>query len=348
MKSGSVFTVAATLATLFLISGSGVAMASTTTYNLLLSGGFVNVGSQEYHSKGHAATYVSINGQQIPASLTKFEYSIDAQVNGLSVSGEAQFTLSAPNLNIKAEARLVDMIPAVALPLSCDQATLAGCTSAVPGFYVGMGVITVNGAPVSPTPVPIVIESAYLNPFGNPIFVGTPDGSISVASKYDTAISVWENVQTGGVVTDSSGSPLGQLAMTSGLTENLLSAKETDHGQIVLSGFTGPYSVLNAAGEFHGRSTIPTAGSFDCTAATNALLALLPGFSSSLLPPGTCTATGSISTGTFNLQSQSNQNGNGNGNNQSSDTKIKGTYNTMWSVPAFVFTSTVTATVTQN
>jgi hypothetical protein len=347
MKSGSVFTVAATLATLFLISGSGIAMASPQTFNLKLSGGFVNVGSQEYHSSGHAATYVSFGGTPIPASLAKFEYSIDARVNGLNVSGEARFSINAPNLNVKAEAKIVDMIPAAALPLNCDQTTLAGCTSAIPGFYVGEAMITVNGAKISPSPVPIIIESAYLNPFGNPIFVGTPDGSISVATKYDTAISVWNNVQTGGGVFDSSNNLLGQFTMTSSLTENLLSAKETDRGQISLTGFTGAYSVLNAAGEFHGNSIIPTSPTADCTGITNALLATMPGFSTNLLPPGTCTATGSISTGTFNLHNQSNQNGNGKGNDQSNDVTIKGSYNTVWSIPALTFDSTVTATVTQ-
>jgi hypothetical protein len=318
-------TATAAVVALFLLSGSGAAMANSgLTYTLSLAGGFVNIGSQEYTSSGGNPAFVSIEGSPNLAGASTFTYTIDASVEGTAVSGEATFLLNAPGMKVSSEVKLTDMIPAFTLS-----------ASAVPAFFVGAGVVKVNDVPVSPSPLPIIIESAYLNPFGSPslVFIGTPDGSISIASTYDSAMSEWENVQTGGIVSDTSGAPLGSFTMTSGLTENLVTGTESDAGHIVLAGFSAPLAAFNSAGEFHGKSVVPAPG-VDCVALMNGFLATIPGFSPSLLPPGTCALTGSISTGAFTLESVSGH------------TEIKGTYDTLWGVPAVGFESTVTATVT--
>ncbi|TLX96707.1 MAG: hypothetical protein E6K90_10925 [Thaumarchaeota archaeon] len=225
------------------------------------------------------------------------------------------------------------MIPAVGLPLSPSDpsnplACLPSCTSEIPGFFLGIADIqgSVLGNPVSLSNVPILIESAYLSPFGGPIFIGTPDGSISIAATYDSATSRWNNVKTAGFVLDGSGTPVGQFAMKASLTENLLNGKERDQGRVSLFGLSGDLAFLNSAGEFSGKSVVPKAGSFDCTDVLSGQI----GFT---LPPNTCLATGSHSEGSHGLRGANDK------------TEIEGDYSLDWNVPAIGFTGTVTATV---
>ncbi|TMQ00351.1 MAG: hypothetical protein E6K99_02720 [Thaumarchaeota archaeon] len=346
MYSKSRVSAVASLAILLMLTGSNVAMAKPhNTLTLGLAGGFVDIGSQKYHSKGTAAVSISFNGTSIPSSVG-FSYSIDASVQGTAVSGKAHFQLggeseeeedddnaSTSPVNVKGRVQLFDMIPAVGLPLSPSDpsnplACLPSCTSAIPGFYVGIADIqgSVLGTPVSLSNVTILIESAYLSPFGGPIFIGTPNGSISIAATYDSAISRWSNVQTAGFVIDGNGTQVGQFAMKASLTENLLNGKERDQGRVSLFGLSGDLALLNSEGKFSGKSVVPKAGSFDCTDALSSQI----GFT---LPPKTCLATGSHSEGSHGLR----------GDNEK--TEIQGDYSLDWNVPAIGFTGEVTATV---
>ncbi len=356
MHSKSAASVVASLAIVLMFTGSSAAMASPhQKLTLGLVGAFVDIGSQAYRSKGSAATSISFLGTSIPSSAG-FSYSIDTSVQGVAVSGRAHFQIgggsgeeggeeggddgedqaAASSISLEGQVQVVGMIPAVGLPLSPSDpsnplACLPTCTSTIPGFFVGAADIqgSMLGNPVSLSNVPIIIESAYLSPFGGPIFIGTPDGSISIAATYDSAISVWRNVLTAGIVLDGSGSQVGQFTMNSNLRENLLSGKERDTGQVSLFGFTGELAFLNSAGDFRGKSVVPTAGSSDCTA----LLSSQLGFT---LPPNTCLATGSHSEGSHGLQ----------GADQ--NTKIEGDYSLDWTVPAIGFTGSVTAAVDED
>lgn len=350
MKSRLAVGIASALVVMLSVAGMGIVTAKPQAPIVLgLAGAFVNVDSQEYHSAGSNATLVSILGTQLPRSSYNFSYSIDASVQGTAVSGGVRFELhvgesanSSSNSNnsvsVEGQAQLVDMVPAVGFPLTDPTnplACLPSCTSEVPGYFVGVGSVQGNlsGQPVSLQNVLLLVESAYLNPFGGPIFIGTSDGSVSIATTYDSAISQWSGVTSGGVVLDSSGNLVGQFGMTSKLTEDLFGGNETDHGQIALSGFVSPNAVLNSHGEFHGVSMIPTAiAGSDCTSMANAQLNSIQGFSV-VLPAGTCSLTGSNSAGSFVLHSLVQ------GKN------VKGDYSIGWSVPAIGFQGTVIARV---
>ena len=90
MYSKSRVSAVASLAILLMLTGSNVAMAKPhNTLTLGLAGGFVDIGSQKYHSKGTAAVSISFFATSIPSSVG-FSYSIDASVQGAAVSGKAQ------------------------------------------------------------------------------------------------------------------------------------------------------------------------------------------------------------------------------------------------------------------
>lgn len=340
MRPKAAINVAAVVATLFLLSAPAVTFAaSSQTLALGLAGGFVDIGSQRYTSTGSAASYISVMGGPDLSTAAKFGYSIDASVQGLSVSGHAQFHLTSAGsedsqIRVEAQARLVEMVPAISFPYGCDTVTPSHCTSAVPGFFVGDTTIIVkigDKSQVYPD-VPILFESAYLNPFHGPVYIGAP-GVLTIVSGVDTAISKWNNIQTGGSVFDNPqnlGNPIGMFSMVSSSVENLVQGTEEDHGQIVLSGFGRQYSLLNSAGSFHGKSWIPRAnpGVYDCSAGLTAGLGIT-------LPAGTsiCVMTGSHSTGSFNLSSRS------------AHARIQGSYDTTWLIPAVGFTSVVQATL---
>lgn len=334
-------TMAATLVALFLLSSPALAFAaSSQSVSLGLAGTILDIGSQRYVATGSGASYVSLMGNQIGMSSGHFEYSIDGSVQGTTVSGHAQFQLTvsgagAARVSIKAQVKLTGMIPAVAFPLTCDQTMMNGCTSAVPGFFTGTATMHIgSGDDDSSSKTfssPILFESAYLNPFGAALYIGIP-GYLTVITNSKTALSQWYGTKTGGGVLDTQGMPIGAFSMTSTAIENLVQGTEDDHGQIVLSGFSGQYSVLNSAGSFRGKSTIPPVGpgAVDCTALVTGPLGIT-------LPAGVsiCVMTGSYSGGSFNLASQ-------NGH-----ARIQGSYDTIWFTPAVGFTSVIQAAITK-
>src|SRR2546428_8474956 len=97
MYSKSALSVVASLAMILMLTGSNAAMASPhNTLTLGLAGGFVDIGSQKYHSKGTAAVSISFFGTSIPSS-TGVSYSIDASVQGVAVSGRGHFPIGRVN-----------------------------------------------------------------------------------------------------------------------------------------------------------------------------------------------------------------------------------------------------------
>ena len=327
---------------MLLLLGSNVAIAAENqSLTLTYSGVMVDIGSQRYRSNGGSlvSASVAVAGTTLSLSSAHLEYSIQADVKGNDVAGHASLELRGRDANlgkVSLEGRfnLTGMVPAVGFPITDPTNPLAclssGCTSEVPGFLVGVGdlQLRVGDSRISLPGTPMLFESAYLNPFGGPIFIGTPDGSISIATKYSSAISRWANVQTIGSVQVGNGDQ-GAFTLVSSLTENLLKGTETDRGQITLFGFAT--QALNSAGEFQGKSVIPTDGEFDCTAMLTGQLNSI-GFTLTL-PPNTCTATGATSTGGFELTSAQGEN------------EIKGTYVDNWFVPAIGFVGQASATI---
>ncbi len=332
---------------MLLLLGSNVAIADKShSLTLSFEGVLVDVGIQHYHLSGGSLVSASVAAPGTTLSLTSthLEYSVDAKVRGNTVTGHADLQLGGKDsksgvVSLEGRVNLNDMIPAIGFPLSPSDpsnplACLASsCTSKIPGFFMGLAdlQLKVGDKRISLPSTPMLFESAYLNPFGGPIFIGTSDGSISIAAKYTSALSEWANARTTGFVTSGSAGQ-GSFSLVSSLTENLLKGTESDQGQITLFGFTST-PVLNSAGEFEGKSVIPAAiAGSDCTLMVNAQLNSIPGFSVAL-PPKTCTETGSISTGGFELKSAQ------------GEAEIKGRYIDIWSVPAIGFTGQASATI---
>ena len=355
MKTRSALVGATSATLLILLLGSNVAIAAENQrITLSYSGILVDIGSQSYSSRGGSLVSASVTAAGKTFSLTSahLEYSIDAKVQGNDVAGHATLQLKSQGAKSGEETNsgednnsgqfsvagrfdLTGMIPAIGFPITDPNNPLAclpnSCTSQIPGFLIGLGdlKLKIGDSRITLPSTPMLFESAYLNPFGGPIFIGTPDGSISIAVKYSSAISHWANVKTSGTV-QAGTTDQGAFTLVSDLTENLLMGTETDRGKITLFGFAST-PALNSAGEFKGKSVIPTAGEFDCTSSLTGQLNLI-GFPLTL-PPNTCTATGATSTGGFELRSAQGEN------------EIKGTYVDNWFVPAIGFVGQSTATI---
>jgi hypothetical protein len=327
----------------------------------------MDIGRQHLsQSGGQLLSLVAPTLPTIDQSSAKLRYSIDASVRGTAVSGEATFTITDKNaagdqVTIEGDAKLSDMIPAFGTPFDPSQpanpvaclGTASGCSSEVPAFLVGTATLQVHTSSESDSEensnqdghastnsqkdtkftMPMLFESAYLNPFGGPTVIASsdPTNPILIVATYTKAISQWEEVNVGGAITDSTGI-VGTFTQTMSLTEDLLNNRETDRGTISIASFS--VSFPSASGDFRGTSTIPpvpspTPAPLDCSMAFD-------------LPPGTCTLTGSHSTGVFNLHSTDDK------------SQVEGSYDINWTVPALVFgvsaesVSTIIVTVSED
>jgi hypothetical protein len=273
-------------------------------------------------------------------------------VQGQATFSLAYSDSTGANVQIDGSAPISDMMPAEYFPFTCTPTV--DCTSGIPGLFMGAATLNTqtcqaNGQPQgdgdesqtngdnsytgqdnsdhgdgensnacvqASSVLPMQFESAFLNPFGGPIFMATGDNSLIIVATYDHARVTWDGIQMGGSVSGVlSGTPVtGSFSQVVSASEDLMRGHESERGTITFSGMSNP--LLNAAGKFSGESTIPQG--FDCSG--------LLGF-----PPGTCQITGFHSDGHF---SQTNGLGN----------RIKGDYSVEWTAPAVAFTSTVTAT----
>ena len=338
---------------MFLVAIPSVAFADGSGYHTValgLAGSLVNVPHQQYQQSGGAATYLRLRRISVSLSSASLTYSLNAAVSGTTVSGTAYFNLTGAGssgdeenspvytgpVSVVGQAVLVGMVPAVGFPLDPTQPTnpLAcnpNCQSEIPAFFVGAGdvQVTFNGATTDNPNAVFLFESAYMSPFGGPIAMGTTDAAIRIAATYTAQNSAWGGVQAAGVVLDWNGNLVGNFGLISNLSENLVKGTENDSGSMVLYGFSGQYYALNSLGTFSGISFVPAAGSFDCTSTLRAQLIAAGTYFN--LPPNTCLATGSISTGGFNLIHNSYR-------------SISGGYALYWSVPALAFGGAVIAT----
>ena len=97
MFTASIFLLSGLLAFPLFSSGVLVSHAATTSnkqVSLSISGEVVNAGSQQYNlqQSGQVAT-ASIFGYDVNPLTSHFDYHYDAKVNGLAVSGNANFNL---------------------------------------------------------------------------------------------------------------------------------------------------------------------------------------------------------------------------------------------------------------
>jgi len=165
------------------------------------------------------------------------------------------------------------------------------------------------------------LESAYLNPgpVPGPIVWASTDGSVVIVFSYVASTIDWQNIQTSGSLAGTLGAtPVsGSFDMTTNANEDLFAGTETESGTMTFYDMNPSY--LEASGAFSGSSTIPTSDTIDCSSITGIA--------------GTCTETGLVSSGQFTLDPGS--------------TLIQGTYDINWTTPAFSFSGTSTALVSQ-
>ncbi|MGD0396809.1 MAG: hypothetical protein ABSB26_07900 [Nitrososphaerales archaeon] len=330
-RSGKGRFVAVPLALLFLFAFAPIAHATPppNQLDLTITGSVGSSGQQDYTQSGGEVVYASILGQVVNSSTAVFTENLSASVDGLVTSGTAYFSLSGEFLNgtsfaIGGAIGIVDAVPAEAFPLGCwDGITLPlppACTSQVPAFFVGLGALS-GTVPPSQPPLWMDLESAYLNPgpLPGPIVWASTDGSVVIVFSYVAATIDWHNIQTNGSLVGTLGAtPVsGSFSMTTNAHEDLFAGTEAESGTMTFYGMNPSY--LDASGAFTGSSTIPTSNAIDCSSITGIA--------------GTCTETGLASSGSFTLDP--------------GNALIQGSYDIDWTVPAFSFSGTSAALVSQ-
>lgn len=302
-----------------LLVGSAVAHSnSTSTQNvsLTLVGGVVFPGFQSYSLHGGQLDQALILGSPVNPSNSFLFYSLNAFVSGMTVTGNAYFTLVTvgPHWSfsqVKGNIQINSMTPAAFFPLGCTAGV--NCTSEIPALFNGTGTVTFSsGGSSTVLNLQMAFESAYLNPFGGPIFFASSGGEVVVIANYTQARIQWTDVQMGGTASGTLGSsPVsGGFGMLVNSSEDLRSGNEFDMGAISFFGMSNP--ALNGIGTFYGHSTIPSGSGVAC-----------PGF-----PPGTCNLTGLQSSGVFKMMTPS-------------GATIEGQYATTWATPAVAFMSNI-------
>jgi hypothetical protein len=352
------FTMAVTILAVLLLSSGGllathaatpisVTSSSSQTLSLSMVGGVVSAGNQNYLivQNGPALEAVIDGSPLVSSYLT---YTLNAQQQGLSTSGSANFKLTGQNatgatITVSGNVQISGGIPAVALPLGCTTS----CTSEVPAAFTGAASVQISAQAKSSgsgygngygngygsgyssssstsTTVGMVLESAYFDPFGDAITLTSVDSSIIIVTNYTQATIGWTNVVDAGILIGSLGNtPIsGGFQQVAAEQENLVAGTSFDFGTISFSGVTNmtsgaQISYMNGNGGYLGTSTIPHAGSFSCGEA--------------------CTETGFQSTGSFLIY----------GGQGKSAALITGSYSTAWSVPAFGFSGVVNGKVAQ-
>lgn len=316
------------VAMLLLLSGS-VAYAAQPQNNsggnvsLNLVGGVVSPGVQAYSIQGGQVVAAWILGTQVSPMNSFLRYGLNVVVSGLSATGTASFDLVTQTsqtshwsyTEVKGTVDIDAMTPAVFFPLGCNPLVLLSCTSEIPALFNGTGTVTVSsGGSVTTMSLSMGFESAYLNPFGGPVFFASSSGAVIVIADYSRAQIQWTDVQMGGTVAGTFGgtSVSGNFGMLVNSSEDLRAGVEMDHGAISFFGMSNP--ALNGLGAFFGHSVIPPGSSVAC-----------PGF-----PTGTCNLTGLESSGVFTMTMESGE-------------VLIGQYTTVWATPAVVFSSTITA-----
>ncbi len=328
------------IALLLLLGGATTAFADqqgpqgqtnqTQTLSATEIGGVSNLGNQVYKVSGGQIAMAMVAGMTLDPTST-LDYNFMAKQTGLTTTGHASIHLTGTTggvpVKVTGSFTISSSVPAAVLPIGCAT----NCQSELPFFFTATSsdVKITIGTTTSTVAETMSIESPYFNPFGAPIVMASADNSIIIAATYTQGTIDWTGTQVAASIvgTLNTAQASGMVTMTTSETENLVKGTAVDTGSIQFSSMTP--SSLNSQGTFHGTSTIPTAGSFDCSAATGM--------------PGTCTETGFQSTGKFSMGS--NQQGDNQGNHQ--DSQTTGSYSTSWGVPALGFSSTVSATVGQ-
>ncbi len=342
----SVAVMTSALSLLLLLSPAlGYAKQGPQPLNLQLQGIITDAGNQTYQMSGGHVFSAFVNGVPLNVQGANLDYSLKAQVTGLDTSGTLAIHLTGKTpsgkIDLKGSVAIGGAIPATVFPITVtDLGEVISCTtdcnSQIPLLFTGVGSFTLKvgenhesegnqqtGDNKANLVLPFAIESAYWNPFGGPIVLTSLDSptspSIVIIADYKAATISWDAVQVAGQFAGVLGSNTpagGQFLLQTKSSENLVSGAERDRGTIAFAD-TNPAS-LTASGDYAGTTFIPNTNTADCSVVFN-------------LPAGTCTFTGAFSSGSFRMSSDV--------------ARIKGTYDTAWSVPSLLTMTSVIATV---
>ena len=314
------------------------------------AGTVVNLGDQKYAVSGGQVALAMIGGQQVDPGAT-LKFSLNAQVKGLSATGNVHFelkgTIAGVPISVKGDFpvnRTMTQALSMVVPGpsgSCLGKAAKSC-SELPTFFAGTGNVNVKvGDPSKPMKMTMMLENPYFNPFGAPILLASADGSISIVTTYDVGKITWAGSEVTGPINGTLGSstPIsGTLSLNTTETENLVTGTAVDRGTIALDGMTPAWlDTIGRPGTYTGTSCIPgpdpactpvpPGSGADCTPMFN-----IPGVTS-----GLCTATGFDSMGHFTVNADP---------PHEQRVTINGTYATTWTAPALAFSSVVSGTVT--
>jgi len=314
MKTSIRRTALTSIAILLLLGGTTAAFAdSPQSLNATMTGAVTNLGTQTYSVGGGQVVYAYIGGQPIDPNTGTIQYFLFATQSGVTTEGWASVHFSATvggtPVSVSGSFQIGGADMGAGLPAGCTTT----CQEILPFDFMGSSNVHFTMGPTTQSET-LVVESPYWNPYGGPIYLVSPDQQIAIAATYTQGSILWSGAQTGGAITGTfNGYPVsGTFTQTSSEYENLVTGTAADAGTIQ---FSTNVPALNARGFYTGTDTTPQAGSKDCSQA---------------MLPYTCTETGFQSNGNFRAGGMS------------------GTYSTSWGVPAYLFSSTVLATVSQS
>jgi len=305
-----------------LLGGTTAAFAdSPRTLNATMSGMVTNLGTQTYSVGGGQVVYAYIGGQPIDPNSGTIQYFLFAIQSGVTTEGWASLHFSATvggtPVSVSGSFQIGGADMGAGLPAGCTTT----CKEILPFDFIGSSNVQLKMGTQTQSET-LVVESAYWSPYSGPIYLVSPDQLIAIVATYTQGSILWNGAQTGGTITGTYNSnPVsGTFTQTSSEYENLVTGNAVDAGTIQ---FSTNVAALNAKGFYTGTDTIPypppALNSFgnptDCSPSTL---------------PFTCTETGFQSNGNFRAGGMS------------------GTYSTSWGIPAYAFSSTVIATVSQS
>lgn len=337
-------TTAITLLATLLLASSGLLVTHAATPNsvhqqqvgnnssqqlsLGLQGVITSAGRQTYSISGGSLLGAQL-GTETVLPGANLQYSMSATDSGLSSNGFFRMSLTGTtaggqSVRLNAVGSVVGMIPSICFPGYDSPNANGNCpatdNTAIPAFFeAAVTVSETLGSTTTQNQLVFLVESPAMNPWSAPLVISSTDGSVNVVASYQKAMATWSNVELTGTLTGTLNgqSTTGTFNQVANAVENYVTGTETDFGTISFRGMSP--SSLNAQGFYSGSSTVPTAGSYDCSALAG-------------LPEGTCMETGLTSAGSFMMMSQS-------------GSTISGNYIVNWPAPSVVFSGTITATV---
>lgn len=327
-------TTAITLLATVLLASSGMLVTHASTpqqsqFTLALQGTISSAGNQRWSTSGGDLIVAQLGSETVPPGST-MQYSMTSSVSGLSASGSFQMSITGTttdgqSVSYTASGPIVGMIPSICFPGYDSPDANGNCpatdSTTIPAFFVAeVSTTETLGSSTTTNELTMLIEAPIMNPWSSPIVISSTDGSVSVVTTYSSATATWSDVQLAGTLSgtyNNGQSATGTFSQVANANENFVTGSETEFGSVTMHGMSP--AALNSQGVYVGSSTVPTAGSYDCSALVG-------------LPEGTCTETGLVSSGSFAMLGH--------------HSVITGTYNVNWPAPSVTFSGTITGTVT--